>query len=276
MTSAPLTGSYLVSGAAGDIGESTARRLHAAGARLLLIDRLHDPIQALALDLDPTGSDVVAIACDQSDPTDVANMAAKAAGRFSDLAGAFVNAGIGRYGALLDLSAADWQRQVDVNLTGSFLIAQSAARMIVTGGRGGSIVFNASTAAACPTALFGAYGSSKAGLRLLSRTMALEWGHLGIRSNVIMPGVIATRMTSGLLADPQINADVVAETPIGRLGRPNDIAGLVAFLLGPDSSFITGAEILIDGGQTLAGYPRWFSRSPSDAPQNWSLHAKRA
>ena len=110
---------------------------------------------------------------------------------------------------------------------------------------------------------------------MLSRTLAGELGAHGIRANLIMPGVIETRMTSGLLADPEINADIVSETPVGRLGRPEDIAELALFLLSDRSTFITGADILIDGGQTLHGYPRWFSRTPGDVNHDWSLHAKR-
>lgn len=266
---------FLVTGAAGEIGQAAARLLRAGGARLCLTDRLADPIAALASDLDPSGTEVVAIACNQTDAGDVDLLFAGLAERFGGLDGAFINAGIGRYGALLEVTAADWQRHVDVNLTGSFLMAQGAARLIARGGRGGALVFNASTAAAHAAELFGAYGASKAGLRMLSRTLAGELGHQGIRSNLIMPGVITTRMTSGLLADPGINADIVGETPLGRLGRPEDVAELAAFLLGNRAGFITGAEILIDGGQTLHGYPRWFSRGPDAAPNQWSLHAKR-
>ncbi len=265
----------LVTGAAGEIGQAAARLLRAGGARLCLTDRLADPIAALALDLDPSGAEVVAIACNQSDAGDVDRLFATLAQRLGGLDGAFINAGIGRYGALLEVTAADWQRHVDVNLTGSFLVAQGAARLIAGQGRSGALVFNASTAAAHAAELFGAYGASKAGLRMLSRTLAGELGHHGIRSNLIMPGVITTRMTSGLLADPGISGDIVAETPLGRLGRPEDVAELAAFLLSDRSSFITGAEILIDGGQTLHGYPRWFSRAPADAANQWSLHAKR-
>lgn len=266
---------FLVSGAAGAMGVATARLLRGAGARLCLTDRHVDPIEALAQELDGTGHEVIAIACDQAEAEDVDRLSAQLADRLGALDGAFINAGIGRYGALLDVAVKDWKQHVDVNLTGSFLIAQASARLMIGTGRGGALLFNASTAAAHAAELFGAYGASKAGLRMLSRTLAGELGAHGIRANLIMPGVIETRMTSGLLADPEINADIVGETPVGRLGRPEDIAELALFLLGDRSTFITGAEILIDGGQTLHGYPRWFSRTPGDTKDDWSLHAKR-
>lgn len=266
---------FLVSGAAGAMGVATARLLRGAGARLCLTDRHVDPIEALAQELDETGREVIAIACDQAEAEDVDRLSAQLSDRLGALDGAFVNAGIGRYCALLDVAVKDWKQHVDVNLTGSFLVAQAAARLMIGTGRGGALVFNASTAAAHAAELFGAYGASKAGLRMLSRTLAGELGAHGIRANLIMPGVIETRMTSGLLADPEINADIVSETPVGRLGRPEDIAELALFLLSDRSTFITGAEILIDGGQTLHGYPRWFSRTPGDVNHDWSLHAKR-
>lgn len=254
----------VVTGAAGDIGAAAARRLAAQGAEVVLADRDEEGLLGVAEPLRRAR----AIVCDQSDPEAVERL-------FSGLDRVdvcFANAGYGRFAAFLDQDLESWRRHLDVNLTGTFLVCQAAARAMVRGGRGGSIVINASTAAVHSTPLFGAYAASKAGVEMLARTMADELGPEGIRVNSVCPGVIETGMTGALLqqSDGAMRRLVERETPVGRVGRAEDVAAAVAFLAGEEAGFVSGATILVDGGQTLRGWPRWFRREPGPEAE-WRL-----
>lgn len=262
----------MVTGAAGDIGKAAALAFARAGASLALTDRREDVLKLSADEVRATGSRAESFACDQTDPAQVGAMFADVSKLFGRLDVLVACAGYGRYGLLLDLDYSEWRRHIDINLTGSFLVAQGAARLMSTGG---SIVFIASTAAAHVADMFGAYSAAKSGLRMLSRTFAAELGSKRIRVNLLMPGVIETGMTKGILADVTVREDLMSETPAGRIGSPDDVAGLAAFLCSDEAGYVTGAEILIDGGQTLHGYPRWFSTDYSKSDSAWAIHAKR-
>ncbi len=247
----------LVTGAAGDIGAATASMFGREGASVVITDRKADDLDRLATTLRDDGVTVHAIGCDQTDPIAVSAMFAELSER-GPLKAAFVNAGYGSYGALIDQNFKVWKKHIDVNLNGSFLMATGAARLMAQSGSGGAIVFNASTAANHVCDLLGAYAASKAGVAMLARSLASELGIHGIRVNTILPGVIETKMTSSLLDDSATRSDVLRETPVGRLGKPEDIANLVVYLCSDQAGYISGAEILVDGGQTIHGYPRWF------------------
>jgi len=265
----------LVTGAAGDIGAAAAAAFAGAGARVAITDRRADALDEVAASLRADGAIVEAIPCDQTDPEATGAMFAAIKSRLGRLDAAFVNAGYGRYGTLIDMPFDQWKRHVDVNLNGGFLMAQGAAQLMAAGGQGGAIVINASTAAAYPCDLLGAYAASKAGLRMLARSLASELGVHRIRVNLVMPGVIETAMTRSLIADQEVRADVLAETPVGRLGAPRDIAALTVFLCSDEAAFITGAEVLADGGQTIHGYPRWFSADYTGLDAEWRPHSSR-
>jgi len=263
----------LVTGAAGGIGEATARAFAAAGAMVALTDRRTDALASLVATISAAGGEAFAHACDQTDPTAVSQLFSAIDARYGRLDASFINAGYGRYGELIDLPYEQWCKHVDVNLNGGFLMAQGAARAMRASGRGGAIVMNASTAAAHVCDLLGAYAASKSGVRMLARSLASELGIHRIRVNLVMPGVIETPMTSSLLEDPHVRGDALANTPAGRLGAPRDIASLVTFLCSEAAGYITGAEILTDGGQTIHGYPRWFSADYRDGDGAWVSHA---
>jgi NAD(P)-dependent dehydrogenase (short-subunit alcohol dehydrogenase family) len=265
----------LVTGAAGDIGAAAAEAFARAGAKVVVTDRRADALDEVAGKLRAAGAEALAHACDQTDPEAVAVLFEAIGARFGRLDATFVNAGYGRYGALIDLPFDQWRKHVEVNLNGGFLMAQGSARMMRDGGRGGAIVMNASTAATNICDMLGAYAASKSGVRMLAKSLASELGVHRIRVNLILPGVIETAMTKSLIDDPAVRADALTNTPVGRLGKPEDIARMAVFLCGEEAGYITGAEILIDGGQTLHGYPRWFSADYAQPGADWTAHSQR-
>jgi NAD(P)-dependent dehydrogenase (short-subunit alcohol dehydrogenase family) len=163
---------------------------------------------------------------------------------------AVANAGIGRGGPVLELSLKDWQDQLDVNLTGVFLTVQATARAMVRLGHGGRIVCISSLAAENTGPGIWAYSATKAGVRIMVRGWAQELGPAGITVNAIGPGVIDTPLAEGLAgeADGVIRKSLERRTPVGRVGSPSDIAGLVSFMAGPDGGFMTGSYVVMDGG----------------------------
>jgi NAD(P)-dependent dehydrogenase (short-subunit alcohol dehydrogenase family) len=156
------------------------------------------------------------------------------------------NAGYGTSKPVLELSAEEWQGVIDVNLTGAFLAAQSAARRMVEQGRGGSIVNVTSVHEHIPLSGSGPYTASKHGLGGLTKVMALELGEHGIRVNAVAPGQIATRMT-GQEDEPPDEIEV----PLRRAGDAREVAALVAWLASDEASYVTGASYVVDGGLTL-------------------------
>ena len=169
------------------------------------------------------------------------------------------NAGIVRFGALAELSIADWQAVVDVNLTGTFLMAQAAAQRWIAAGRAGTIVNVTSMNGVVAGPRAGAYGATKAAVALLTAQMALEWGPHGIRVNAVAPGLIDAGMSAPIYADAAIRHARESKVPLGRLGTGDDVARTVLFLASDAAAYITGQNILVDGGVTgsvIAHLPR--------------------
>ena len=161
------------------------------------------------------------------------------------------NAGIVRFGPLLDLPLSDWRSVIEVNLNAVFVCSQAVARRMATRGSG-SIVNVTSMNGIAPGPNAGAYGSAKAAVALLTQQMALEWGPLGIRVNAVAPGLIDAGMSEPIYADPQIRAARESRVPLGRLGQADDVAQAVLFLGSEQASYITGQNLLVDGGVTMS------------------------
>lgn len=154
-------------------------------------------------------------------------------------------AGVLRPGNLDDLSLEDWRLTLDVDLTGAFLVSQ-AARKLMT--RGGSLIHVASIAGSQPQAYSGAYSPAKAGLTMLSRQLAFEWGPENIRSNVVSPGLVRTPMSESFYQTPGVLTARENVVPLRRIADPTDMADVVLFLASERSSYITGQDIVVDGG----------------------------
>jgi NAD(P)-dependent dehydrogenase (short-subunit alcohol dehydrogenase family) len=239
-----VTGWAVVTGAGNGIGSVIARHAVKAGYRVAAWDVDGDAVAALAAELGP---ECVASVVDVADEGSVA--AAVAA---LPEAPALVvnNAGVVRFGPLLELSADDWRRAVDVNLTGTFLVSRAAAARMIEAG-GGVIVNIASIngIAAAPNA--GAYTASKAAVIKLTEQMALEWGAAGVRVNAVAPGLINAGMSEPIFADPEVRHLRQGRVPLGRLGSADDVAETVLFLGSAKAGYVTAQTIAVDGGITV-------------------------
>ncbi|MGK6314733.1 SDR family oxidoreductase [Neorhizobium sp. DT-125] len=158
------------------------------------------------------------------------------------------NAGIQFRKPMVDLDVEDWQRVLDVNLTGSFVIAREAARRMIARGRGGKIVNIASLTSAAGRATVAPYTASKGAITAITRTMAVEWAPHNIQSNAIGPGYILTDMNQALIDNKEFDAWVRASNPSDRWGKPEELVGAAIFLSSAASDYINGQTLYVDGG----------------------------
>jgi NAD(P)-dependent dehydrogenase (short-subunit alcohol dehydrogenase family) len=239
----------VVTGGGGGIGRATAVSFARAGARVAIIDRDEKGLEATREELRALGADPVVASCDTTN-TDSVTAAAEAVEKTLGPCGVLVNtAAILRAGGLDTLSLAEWNTVLSINLTGYFLCAQIFGRQMRNLGRG-SIVHIASIAASNAQGHSGAYSVSKAGVVMLSRQLASEWGPQGIRSNVVSPGMVITPMSQSFYDTPGVTERRTAVVPTRRIGMPQDIADAVLFLASDRSSYVSGDEITVDGGFT--------------------------
>ena len=244
----------LVTGASRGIGRAVCLRLADNAAkggdplRLAACGASHgDDLNSLAAEVRRRGGEVVTLLGDLGDETTPRRLVDEAVKAFGGLDGLISNAGISSTGSLLDLAHDAWARLFDVNLRATWLLAKAAHGALAQSR--GAIVTVASVAALGPMTGLGAYSVSKAALLMLTRLMAQEWATDGIRANAVSPGWVETPMTARNYADPDFRARREAVVPQRRIATPlEDIAGVVAFLVGPDSGYCTGQNIVADGG----------------------------
>ncbi|CAH1669734.1 D-threitol dehydrogenase [Hyphomicrobiales bacterium] len=239
----------VVTGAGGGLGRAIALALAGAGARIAMLDRSPAAAEATLAAIRRIGAEAAVFACDVSDPASIGSAAEACLAQFGPCRMLVNNAALLRPGALETLSLAEWNAVLAVNLTGYFLCAQAFARQMRPNG-GGAMVHIASVAGAHAQGFSGAYSVSKAGIVMLSRQIALEWGPQGIRSNVVSPGLVLTPMSQSFYTDPALKRRREAAVPQGRIGRPEDIADAVLFLASDRAAYVNGEEITVDGGFT--------------------------
>ncbi|WP_240794384.1 glucose 1-dehydrogenase [Azoarcus sp. DD4] len=237
----------VVTGAASGIGAAVAEALAEAGAQVALLDRDGVGAERMADTLRERGGSAVAVECDIASESAVQAAAARVRDTLGPCAALVNNAGMLRPGALDAVSVAEWNAVLAVNLTGYLLCARSFAAQMRELGRG-SLVHVASIASLFPQTGSGAYSASKAGVLLLSRQMAAEWGPAGIRSNAICPGMIRTPLSAKFYEQPGFEQRRAAVTASRRIGEPTDIANVAAFLASERAAYVNGAEIVVDGG----------------------------
>lgn len=238
----------LVTGAAAGIGRAITDRLVADGALVLAGD-----IDAAGLDelAAVHGDRVVTQHCDVTDESSVAALADLALER-GGLDAAVANAGKGTYGLIVEHSLESWQEIIDLCLTGVFLTVKHAGRAM---NDGGSIVNIASLNAIQPAAGMAAYCTAKAGVAMLTKVAAMELGDRRIRVNTVAPGLVQTAATGAFFMVPGVVEEFVENTTVGRFAQPADIADMVAFLLGPESTFVSAGFFSVDGGASTKRYP---------------------
>lgn len=245
----------VVTGAAQGQGAAEARLLAGAGARVIATDLAAEPPSNLAA-VPPSGAgELLYRQLDVSDASGWTALAAWIRSQGWQMDGLVNNAGITQRNRLLDAGVADLQRVYGVNVAGSLLGIQSLVHLMPSG----SSIVNVGSVAGLTAHYPVAYTASKWALRGLSQVAAMELGPRGIRVNTVHPGFIETPMTAG--AKPEFRQATLAETPLGRTGSVEEVAGVVLFLLSPLSSYVTGAEIPVDGGQSAHG----GAKSISDA-----------
>ena len=257
MTSAsPLAGHHaFITGGGSGIGLGTARALMADGAAVTICGRTQETLEGAVAELGATGNGATAsfAVVDVADEDSVAAAVASANERMP-LTMAVANAGRGGAGPLLQLDAKTWEDTLRVNLTGTFFTFKHAGAALVANG-GGSMCAVSSISGVRTHRLFGAYTAAKAGVNNLVENAADELGSLGIRVNGVAPGLVETDLSMALQTNDAVNEDYRLNMPLGRRGTVADVASAIRFLLGPESSWITGVVISVDGGHHLRRGP---------------------
>ena len=249
----------LVTGGARGIGRETALELASRGAVVAVADRKLELARDAAKECAALAAGAEAFEVDQAQAADVERCIAAIAERYGRIDLLFANAGTGRFSPLIDMPKSEWDIVIQVNLNGTFYVCQEVAKVMRAKGEGGKMVLTASSGSAVIADQLGAYCAAKAGVIMLMKHLASELGNYRINVNAIMPGVVETGMTGPMLSREEWRRMLVRQTPVGRWGHPSDVAKLVAFLLSPDADYINGEGIMIDGGSTLHGAPRWYS-----------------
>lgn len=238
--------SIVVAGAASGLGRAMAHALAARGVHVTIADSSPAPLAVLAQELGP---DVAMQVADITREADTDALMALATERFGAVDGVVNTAGLLRIAPALALDAADFKETLDVNVTGALLLSRSAARAMR--GKGGRIIHFASVSSTVANINYAAYATSKAALSQLIRVLAREWAPLGITVNAIAPAMTETGMTGKYLSDAGFREQALASIPLGRLGTPEDLFGVLILLLSAAGAFITGQTIYVDGGRTL-------------------------
>lgn len=237
----------VVTGAARGIGESIALAFAEQGARVAALDLNADGAAATSAAITAQGGDAIAVEVNTGREDSVAAAYEKVIDQWGTVDVLVNNAGISRGGPIADLELKDWQAVLDVNLTGYLLCAQRFADEMLRKGAG-SVVHVASATAHDPHPGSGAYSPAKAGLVMMSRLMALEWGPRGVRSNTVSPGLVRTPLTEGSYQDPRVLAERENLIPARRIGTGQDTAEACLWLASRRASYVTGQDVAVDGG----------------------------
>lgn len=243
--------SALVTGASGGLGAFFAERLAKAGARVAVAARRRDACAALCARIEAAGGTAIALSLDVTDEASAAAAVAETVAAFGGLDILVNNAGVTGTTALIDETAEAWDRILDTNLKGAFLVGQAAARAMVATGRGGSIVNVASILGLRVAGQVAAYAASKAALVQLTKSMALEWARYSIRANALCPGYVETDLNRDFFATDAGKA-LVRRIPFRRLGSLEDLAGPLLFLSSDASLYVTGTAMAVDGGHLVS------------------------
>ena len=239
----------LISGGARGMGAVEAKLFAKEGAKVVIGDMLEDEGRRVEAEINETGGQCLFVPLDVTDEDAWRRAVSEAVSRFGKLDILVNNAGIYRAHVVEETTVDEWDLVMGVNAKGVFLGTKYAIPEMRKAG-GGSIVNISSVAGLVGSKQTTAYTASKGAVRLLTKSTAIQYASDGIRANSIHPGTIETPMTEGLLSDAAMREDRVNRTPLGRLGRPEDVAYGALYLASDEASFVTGSELVIDGGRT--------------------------
>jgi dehydrogenase/reductase SDR family protein 4 len=241
----------LVSGGSRGIGRACALAFAENGADVVVSSRKLAGLDAVAEEIKARGRKGMAVASHIAKVEESANLVEKVKAEFGRIDILVNNAGTNPYfGPIIDAEEWAWDTTMNVNLKGPFILSQLVARVMRKQG-GGTIINTASVGGMRPGQMQGIYSITKAGLIMLTKVMATEWGKYNIRVNAIAPGVIKTRLSEALWKEPAVGEAATKRTALGRLGEPEDVAGAVLYLASDASSYVTGETIVISGGSTV-------------------------
>ncbi|MEY5062171.1 MAG: hypothetical protein RLZZ112_135 [Verrucomicrobiota bacterium] len=242
------TRTALVTGASRGLGRAIAERLARDGWRVELVARQADKLNEVRAAIEAAGGKACVHTADISDPKSADQVIAAVEKESGPLGALINNAGITKDGLLMRMDDADWSAVIDTNLTGAFRWIRAASRGMLKA-RAGRIVNIGSVVGLVGNAGQANYAAAKAGLIGLTQSVAREFASRGVTCNCVCPGFFATDMTSVLKED--LKSKVLTGIPLGRFGKPEEVAGLVSFLCGPDAGYVTGQAWAIDGGMTM-------------------------
>jgi glucose 1-dehydrogenase len=239
----------VVTGSGSGIGQAIAERLAADGANLVVDYRGHiDQAKETQQKIADAGGKSILVQADVSKIADGQNLIEQAWQQLGSCDILVNNAGIEKGANFVDVTEADYDAVLDVNLKGAFFLTQAFVRKLTTAKKPGTVINISSVHEDMVFPHFSSYCASKGGMRMLMRNLAVELGSLGITVNNIAPGAINTPINTSLLEDkPKLNA-LLANIPLGRMGKPEEVAGVAAFLASPDGAYVTGSTYFIDGG----------------------------
>lgn len=241
----------IITGGTRGIGLAIARGFLEAGAAVTIAGRKQEGIDAALAELKDHAGQVQGIAAHVGKPEDIERLVAAAEERFGGVNVLVNNAGTNPYyGPILDSDERAWDKTMEVNLRGPYILSRIAAKRMAASG-GGSIVNVASVAGLAAAAMQGIYSVSKAGLIMLTKVMARELGRQNIRVNCICPGVIRTKLSEALWADPAKEERAASFKALGRIGAPEELVGAAVYFASDASSFTTGAVLQVDGGMVI-------------------------
>lgn len=246
----------IVTGGSRGIGEAIAKGLLQGGARVVISSRKQDGIEAAAerLRAQVPGAEVVPMVAHMGDPEAIQRLVFQTESTLGPLDAVVNNAATNPYfGPFVGVDDGAWDKTFDVNLKGPFALARLAAQRFTSSGRPGSIVSVSSVAGIRGAPFQGVYAMTKAAVISMTQTLAVELGPAGVRVNAIAPGFVDTKLAAVVVQDDSLSERVQQATPLGRIARPEEIAGAVVYLVSDASSYMTGHTLVIDGGMTIGG-----------------------
>lgn len=241
----------IITGASRGIGAAIARTYAAAGAKVVLSARKQEGLDIVAEEIRAAGGEALAIACHSGQPEQIEALVAQAVEKYSKVDVLVNNAATNPYfGPMIGVQWPAWDKTFEVNVKGYFAASKAVAEHLIARDAPGSIINVASILGQRAAQFQGVYGMTKAAVISMTQTLAVEWGPSQIRVNAIAPGFIDTKFSSALTANEDIKKMIIDRTPLGRMGTPEDLSGLVLYLGSDASSFVTGAAFVADGGMT--------------------------